>query len=513
MKRIHPSGFQKRNEQAKRAAASVESVPKIYSFFNPDIVAPGPLDSTEETPAITIETPVNNDHETDYTDDSKPILQSVLPVPDHVSNSNNIETVQDKFFDEAYPTDKCNFDDPIVDTDLKKKIVLFGPCQPNVPFKPNKSGRKFSIDYYSIVTKSGIKIKREWLCYSVKNDTVYCDSCWLFSDRQSPHYHSDWVNGMNDWQHLSQKIKVHQQSQQHINAVILHQRWKRGECIDDGIDEHMREEKKEWIKVLHHLIDIVLTLAENNLAFRGDHEVLNESHSGNFLSLVALVARYDPVLEQLVKKPAGSCRYLSPSIQNELISITGSAVKNKLLDDIRGAPFYTVMADGTQDITKHDQFSCVIRYVLINSDNDISTVEVKESFLGFFDLVDQSAQGIEMLLVSILSDLDINKCRGQGYDGASVMSGKLSGVQKRMQDRVSNALYVHCSAHNLNLILSDAAEECVEVKAFFGVIQEVYNYLGSSAPRWAVLNAFGQELSDKLNRKNNVTIKKLCPTR
>ena len=42
------------------------------------------------------------------------------------------------------------------------------------------------------------------------------------------------------------------------------------------------------------------------------------------------------------------------------------------------------------------------------------------------------------------------------------MSGKLSGVQ----DCVPNAVYVHCNAHNLNLVLCDAANERFEVKKF-----------------------------------------------
>ena len=50
------------------------------------------------------------------------------------------------------------------------------------------------------------------------------------------------------------------------------------------------------------------------------------------------------------------------------------------------------------------------------------------------------------------------------------MSGKLSGVHKRFQDCVPNAVYVHCDAHNLNLVLCDAANERFEVKKFFAVI-------------------------------------------
>ncbi|CAN7978385.1 unnamed protein product [Ixodes persulcatus] len=42
---------------------------------------------------------------------------------------------------------------------------------------------------------------------------------------------------------------------------------------------------------------------------------------------------------------------------------------------------------------------------------------------------------------------------GQGYDGAASMSGHLNGVQVIILETVPRALYVHCSAHSLNLAL------------------------------------------------------------
>ncbi|XP_046549543.1 uncharacterized protein LOC124259448 [Haliotis rubra] len=46
-----------------------------------------------------------------------------------------------------------------------------------------------------------------------------------------------------------------------------------------------------------------------------------------------------------------------------------------------------------------------------------------------------------------------------GSDGASVMTGKLSGVVKRMADRVQQLIFaVHCSAHQLELAFKD---ECL----------------------------------------------------
>ena len=97
-----------------------------------------------------------------------------------------------------------------------------------------------------------------------------------------------------------------------------------------------------------------------------------------------------------------------------------------------------MIADGTKDIIKNDQCGCVIRYVV--TDTEKCRVEVKELFLGFFHVVDQSAKGIEELLESVLSDIYITKCSGQGYDRASVMSGKLFGAHKRCQYCVHNVV-------------------------------------------------------------------------
>lgn len=88
------------------------------------------------------------------------------------------------------------------------------------------------------------------------------------------------------------------------------------------------------------------------------------------------------------------------------------------------------------------------------------------------------------------------------------MKGMYSGVQKRIIDKAPNATYVHCCAHNLNLVICDAAKSSSDALRFFETIQSIFNFFSSSAPRWALL-AFGNETND-IRKK---TLKKLCPTR
>ena len=67
-------------------------------------------------------------------------------------------------------------------------------------------------------------------------------------------------------------------------------------------------------------------LAMCNLPFRGSTEELSSENKGNFLSIIQLIAKYDSVLDKLLQLLKGSPKYLSPSIQNELISLLAGQV-------------------------------------------------------------------------------------------------------------------------------------------------------------------------------------------
>jgi len=53
-------------------------------------------------------------------------------------------------------------------------------------------------------------------------------------------------------------------------------------------------------------------------------------------------------------------------------------------------------------------------------------------------------------------ELQLLNCRDQCYDGAASMSGKLTGVQKKICDIQPKALFVHCMNHSLNLAFQDS---------------------------------------------------------
>ncbi len=88
---------------------------------------------------------------------------------------------------------------------------------------------------------------------------------------------------------------------------------------------------------------------------------------------------------------------------------------------------------------------------------DPDSHKLVEHFLTFVFAPKLTAEHLFQYIVDTLSRFNINLSSmvSQGYDGAAVMSGCVSGVQKRIRDLVPQAIYVHCHAHCLNLVLVD----------------------------------------------------------
>ena len=156
--------------------------------------------------------------------------------------------------------------------------------------------------------------------------------------------------------------------------------------------------------------------------------------------------------------------------------------------------------------------SIIVRWVSIEGE----AAQIRETFLTFIHTTDATAKGLADLVAAWLIDhsFDLAKIRGQGYDGASVMSGKVGGVQKLFRDIVNRhsggveviVPFVHCAAHNLNLVINDAAEATGEGINFFGAINESVNFFGRSLNRWA-------ELALTEDGMHKLKLKKLCATR
>ena len=118
--------------------------------------------------------------------------------------------------------------------------------------------------------------------------------------------------------------------------------------------------------------------------------------------------------------------------------------------------------------------------------------DVQERFFEFIPLERATADSIATALLdrlsSILPDDQKSKLIAQAYDGASVMRGATGGVQKKVQDVYVNAHYVHCYAHQLNLIMQQVTSHISGVSQFFSDLAGFSTFFSRSPKRTSVLD-------------------------
>ncbi|KAM3624160.1 uncharacterized protein V6R79_019961 [Siganus canaliculatus] len=386
------------------------------------------------------------------------------------------------------PVDPAEWPSFLTDSERTDQ-VLRGPLpvKDTFAFPKRHDGRSFHHHYTYRHLVNGEKVKRSWLTYSKSKDAVYCFCCKLFSKKSTKLA----TEGQQDWVNIGALLKQHENSEDHWSNMV---RWKefslrlsKGKTIDRTEMGLLEAEKNRWRDVLTRLISIIQSLAERNLALRGSVDTLHQANNGNFLKEVELMAKFDPVLRDHVRRidsGAEHVTYLGKTIQNELITCVSDKILDTMVSEIKDSKYYAIILDCTPDVSHQEQMSVVVRTVNLGK-----TPEIKEHFLGFLVAPESTGQGLSELILHRLEELNIpfDNCRGQSYDNGANMKGANKGVQARLLKKNPRAFYVPCGAHSLNLVVSDAAKVSVDATCFFGNVEKIYKLFSGSPQRWAIL--------------------------
>lgn len=188
----------------------------------------------------------------------------------------------------------------------------------------------------------------------------------------------------------------------------------------------------------------------------------------------------DSILKNHLETSAQNAKYISHRTQNEIISICGDILREHIMQAINSSAFYSVIADESADISGVEQLSIAIRFV----DKKTTGYYIREEFLGFVPLESMDAITISNKILSSLKHFGLNSSKmvGQGYDGCSVMAGKINGVQKLIQEQYPMANFFHCASHKLNLVVNDL-NNVQEIRNTASSIKEVINFFRESPLR------------------------------
>ena len=151
---------------------------------------------------------------------------------------------------------------------------------------------------------------------------------------------------------------------------------------------------------------------------------------------------------------------------------------SEVIKDEIGDSLFSILIDESRDISVAEQMAVIVRFVN-------NSGMVVERFLGLKHVEDTTANALKKALLEMLAKyhLPIARLRGQGYDGASNMRGEFNGLQKKIRDENPYAFYVHCFAHQLQLVIVSVTTCCSSFNDFFTYVNMIATSVGSSCRR------------------------------
>ncbi|XP_063586935.1 zinc finger MYM-type protein 1-like [Penaeus indicus] len=184
---------------------------------------------------------------------------------------------------------------------------------------------------------------------------------------------------------------------------------------------------------LKRIVAVTSMLGAQGLPFRGHAESTESTNRDNFLACMELLMTFDPFLQN--HNPPSNATYTSPVSQNEMIECCAQEVTSVIVSEITRSKMYSIMADEARDGRSEQLAVCGLAHV---------------------------------------------KCVPQTYDGAAVMSGPIGGVQARFRRLHPEAIYIHCYAHELNLVLCHTCKAVTEAVELFALLESVYSFFTTS---------------------------------
>jgi hypothetical protein len=291
------------------------------------------------------------------------------------------------------------------------------------------------------------------------------------------------VDGWNNWNIGNNSLIKHSRSKAHnaaqeryigfINPKV---------AIDYHIDKWTDEELRLYKKRLTYSLRCIKFLLHQGLAFRGHDESEESSNRGNFIELLKFLAgNSDEVNKYVLNNAPGNCTLTSPKIQKQIIHCCAIETRKKIIEELGDEPF-AILADESSDISHKEQLALCLRFV-------DKLGRPCEHFIGVVHVDDTTSLSLKEAIKGLLDSngLSMTRIRGQGYDGASNMKGDIKGLKTLIMKESPSAYYIHCFAHQLQLVLVAVAKGNTDCKTFFDQVSILLNIIGVSCKRHGML--------------------------
>ncbi|KAH7668712.1 Ribonuclease H-like protein [Dioscorea alata] len=298
---------------------------------------------------------------------------------------------------------------------VRREYLLMGPCQP-----ARKDLRSFKELWFQ---------KFDWLESSVEKDAACCFCCYLFKQPRSDKLGIDVFTktGFSNWK-MAMEVFT-----EHVGGVN---------------SNHNNARRHSRVTTVLRVIRFLLL---QGLAFRGHDESSSSTNRGNFLEMLNWYGIEVESVGLVINENApGNNQMTSPQIQKELVRACAEETTRAIIDEI-GDNHFSILLDESRDKSIKEQMAVIVMFV--NKQG-----QVIERFLNVEHVVDTSALSLKT-----------------GYDGASNMRGQFNGLKTLILNENPFVFYVHCFAHQLQLVVVSVARNILAISDFFSYVTMIVN--------------------------------------
>ena len=361
---------------------------------------------------------------------------------------------------------------------IRREYVSKGPCQPKGHvFRKTSYGkekRSFQSKWFE---------KHIWLEYSVEKEAAFCFWCYLFKPINANRFGDDVFvsTGFKNWKKALAIFREHEGSANstHDQARILFEGFKnQRQSVDYNLRKYDKEDEVNYRIRLTASLDVIRLLLRQGLPFRGNDESFASTNKGNFLEILKWYCEHkEEVAAVTLENAPRNNQMTSPLIQKELSNCCAVETTKVILEDIENRKF-SLLVDEARDSSIKEQMALVIRYVNNNG-------EIIERFLALVHVTDTTAKSLKEGIDSVFAKhaLSLSRLRGQGYDGASNMRGEYNGLKTLILNENRSAKYIHCFAHQLQLVVVNVTKQHGAISDFFTIVTMIVNTCGTSCKR------------------------------
>ena len=215
--------------------------------------------------------------------------------------------------------------------------------------------------------------------------------------------------------------------------------------------------------ILPVIAEAVITCARQRIPLQGHKQDKTDfdspplSKEGNFMAVLRLLTKNIPELKEHLTSGPRNARYISKTVQNELIEIAADQIREFYRECLKNSPHFAIIGD---KVTSHGKEILSVCLRFLQAANFRVKPEKHQVLLDFHFLEHITRQAIAKDILDALEThaIDVKNCRAQAYDTTASMSSSRTGIQSNIKRVAHDADYQGCCLHSLNLVTCSSSQ-------------------------------------------------------